>query len=88
MITLEAQGAGRDPEQQAQVIAAKADAYERLSGMAGGLKQQAQKAVMAVVGPDVPWPQMLTSLAAAFAQLQTDVTAAIAAWQKGGQQDG
>lgn len=82
MLRLEAEGGGTDPLALAQIIVAKAEAFQALIGMAAAVKAQAKSAIMQATDETVPVEQVGPALEALFVQLSTEADAAAAQWRE------
>lgn len=83
LIELEAQGEGTEPAALAQVIVGKAESFQKLIGMAAGLKNKAKAAVKQAAAADAPVDQIVREMDRVFSQIQTEIQAAVQAWEAG-----
>lgn len=81
MLQFEAEGGGTDLLVLAQIVVAKAEAFQALIGIAAGIKAKAKSAIMQATDETVPVEQVGPALEALFAQLPTEADAAVAQWR-------
>ena len=83
MIELEAQGDGTEPTVLAQIIVAKFERFQKLIGMAAGLKNKAKAAIVQATDEAVPIEHVGSVLEQVFAQVEAETQTAIEAWSSG-----
>ena len=83
MIELEAVGAAIAPADLAARIVAKAEAFQKLIGLAAGLRSKAKLAIRQATANQVPIDKVPSILEKVFTEVDAEVHAAIAQWRSG-----
>lgn len=81
MIELEAQGDGTEPTVLAQIIVARSEGFQKLIGMAAGLKNKAKAAIAQATDETVPIEQVAVALEQVFQQIEIETQNAINVWR-------